>query len=267
MYWKQKRLLSQNSLTNRQLVKQLIRGTSISSRDCVLEIGSGRGLITEELLKIAGQVRAIELDGKLFKSLKDRLGHNSRLELTQGDFLSIPLPIGAYKVFSNIPFNKTGEIIRRLLQANNPPQDVYLVMQNEAASKFIIHPNWNTMAAILYYPWWDIRTVHQFQRADFSPAPKVDSVLLAISAKSLPHVPLRQKGLFYDFVAYHFTHNRLAKFTPPSQWVKLFSDLLAYPDLQKTRNIRGAFTKLEREQKSLQRIHRTRTDKNWRKFS
>ena len=220
--------LSQNFLVNRELVKQLVRGTSISSSDTVLEIGSGRGIITRELLKITPHVIAIEKDPRFTKHPQD--------------FLDYPLPKTPYKVFANIPFSITGAIVRKLLQAPNPPQDCYLIMQAEAAAKFIIHPKANTLSAILYYPFWDIRIVHRFARTDFSPTPAVDSVLLRLTYRPTPLVS--SPTAYQDFIAHSFTHNKFAKFVPPSQWIKLFTR-------HNPKISRGAFTRLSRLQSLL----------------
>ena len=256
MYWLQKRLLSQNFLVNRELVEQLVRDAGIDKNDTVLEIGPGRGIITEQLVKVANHVIAVEKDIELSQRLPK--WHN--LTLIKGDFLDTPLPFGQYKVFTNPPFSITGEIIRKLLQSANPPRSINMVAQNEAASKFIIHPGSNTMAAILYYPFWDLKIIHRFQRSDFSPQPRVDSVLVHIQPRTTPWVSVAQKALYQDFVAYHFTHDRLAKFVPPSKWLQLFKT--ASPSLLKT--VSGAFNRLNHEQRGLHKIHRTRTNPNGR---
>ncbi|KKS32055.1 MAG: rRNA (Adenine-N(6)-)-methyltransferase [Candidatus Amesbacteria bacterium GW2011_GWA2_42_12] len=242
MYWLRRRLYSQNFLSNRELIQKLIRESSISPQDTVLDIGSGHGTITKELLKITPHVNAIEKD--------------PRFTSHPQDFLTYPLPKYPYKVFSNIPFGITGDIIRKLLQSPNPPSDCNLIVQSEAAAKFIVTPKCNTLAALLYYPWWDIQITHKFSRFDFRPIPKVDSVLLCIKPRPKPLVPVLQKAAYYDFVIYNFVHDPHAKFVPPSQYIK-FKNNPKY---------KGAYSKLLQEQSLLQKIHRTRTDKNWRKF-
>ena len=113
------------------------------------------------------------------------------------------------------------------------------------------------MAAVLYYPWWDITIAHRFERTDFIPKPKVDCVLLRIQArlKSL----VNNKNAYQDFVAYKFIHERNAKYILPLQWIKSF-------DLKGSSVFEGQFSKLLQEQGRLSKIHRTRTDKNWRSF-
>ena len=242
MYWLRRRLFSQNFFSNRELIQKLIRDSSISASDTVLDIGSGSGIITQELLKITPHVIPIEKDPKLTSHPQD--------------FLTYPLPTHPYKVFANIPFSITGDIVRKLLQSPAPPSDCYLIVQEEAANKFITNPKSNTMAALLYYPWWDIQIIHKFKRSDFQPAPKVDSVLLHIKPRPKPLMPELQKTAYYDFIAYNFVHYPQAKYISPSCWLKFKINPKS----------KGAYSKLLKEQRSLQKIHRTRTDKNWKKF-
>lgn len=258
MYWVQRRLHSQNFLTNRELVHKLIRDSSISSTDTVLEIGSGLGIITNELIQIARQVIAVELDTNLYSQLKSKFSNILNLRLIQSNFLDLPLPSTQYKVFSNIPFSITGEIVRKLLLSNNSPTDSYLVMQEEAANKFITSGSTNTMAAILYYPWFEVKAIHNFHRSDFSPRSKVDSCLIRITKRQTPLIPELSKPRYFDYVTYHFNRDKFAKYVPPSDWLKLY--------LQKNSPISGSFNRWQKEQQNLSKIHRTRNTKNWKNF-
>jgi len=244
MYWLRKRLWSQNFLINRELISKLIRGSSISPADTVLDIGSGQGVITRELLKITSHVISIEKDPRFTDHPQN--------------FLTYPLPVYPYKVFANIPFSITGDIMRKLLNAPNPPSDCYLIVQAEAANKFMVRSGPNTMAALLYYPWWEIQTVYKFKRSDFKPAPKVDSLLLHLIPRSKPFIPALQKNAYFDFVAHTFIYNPQAKFISASVWISRFKRI-------KHRHY-GAYTRLLNQQNRLQKIHRTRTAPNWRKF-
>lgn len=243
-------LISQNFLTSQKLINKLVRESSISSKDMVLEIGPGRGIITRELLKITNQVVAIEIDPKF---------RYPAHPYVYGDFLTLPLPKKPYKVFSNIPFNITGDIIRKLLQSDSPPSDSYLIMQKQAAVKFIANDKSNTMAAILYYPWWDIHITHRFKKTDFSPPPQVDCVLLRIQAKSIPLFDPKYKQIYQDFISYHFGRDKNSKYTSPRRWLAMFG---SYDG----KSYQGSFAKLLQQQSSLHKIHRTRTDKNWKRF-
>src|SRR5438552_1854783 len=81
--------LSQHFLWNRRLVDRLVRASSISPHDLVLEIGAGRGLLTQALLQVAASVVAVELDDQLYRSLHKKLGHCPNLVLVQSDWLTL----------------------------------------------------------------------------------------------------------------------------------------------------------------------------------
>ena len=258
--------LSQHFLHNRRLVDQLVRASSISPGDLVLEIGPGRGIITESLLGIAARVIAVELDPQLCRSLRARFGQHPRLSLIQGDFLTTPLPREPYQVFASIPYNRTGDILRKLLHAGSPPANCWLVVQTEAAAKYSVHPQDNTLAALLYYPWWDIRPTHRFQRGDFAPPPSVDSVLLQITRRAAPLLDPRLAALYQDYAAFRFERDRRAPHQAAGQFLGAFAGFMRGAGRQRRSAIHGAFARLQDQQSRLRKIHRTRTDPGWKKF-
>ena len=142
--------LSQNFLKNQKLVNSIIQDSSIGKTDTVLEIGPGKGVITEELLKVTKKVIAVELDKELFNFLTDKFKTANNLELFNSDFYSFTLPSQPYKVFSNIPFRFTADFIHKLLRSKNPPQDTYLIVQKEVAEKFM----GNNLVAVFYQPYY-----------------------------------------------------------------------------------------------------------------
>lgn len=229
--------LSQNFLHSRELISKLIRGSSISPSDTVLDIGAGRGIITQELLKITPHVIPIEKDPKLTNNPQD--------------FLEYDLPKFPFKVFANIPFNLSSEIIKKLLASDTLTQ-AHLVVQKETAEKFVA----GSMQAVLAYPWWEMNIIYRFKRSDFRPIPRVDSVLLKITRRKVPLVA--NKTDYQDFVAYHFGRDKSFKQLPPERWKSVYRY-----DLK----IAGVYAKLLDEQSKLSEIHRTRNDKDWQKFS
>ena len=259
-------LLSQNFLWNRRLVDQLVRASSISPRDLVLEIGPGRGILTQALLQVAASVVAVELDEKLCLLLCEKLSRYTNLALVQGDWLTMRLPQAPYKVFSSIPYHHTGDIIRKLLQADVPPADCYLVVQSEAAAKYCVHDRRNSLAALLYYPWWDIGIVHHFQRADFVPTPGVDSVLLQIMRRETPLVDPRQKAAYQDYVVYRLGRDKRSKDETPGRFLSGFRSFIEGSSHHQLEVIQGSFARLQEQQRHLRKIHRTRTDPHWKKY-
>ena len=117
MYKSRRKQLSQNFLCNPRLIRELVGRSSIGRADLVLEIGPGKGFITGELLRVARQVLAVELDAKLVLHLRRYFAGESRLSVVAGDFLDQPLPTTPYKVFANVPFSIEGLIVRKLIES------------------------------------------------------------------------------------------------------------------------------------------------------
>lgn len=203
MYNLRRKLLSQNFLHNRTLVNKLVHDSSIGKNDLVLEIGPGKGILTEQLAQQARQVIAVELDGYWYNYLVNRFSGTENLELFNEDFLDKPLPTVPYKVFANVPFAIEGKIIRKLIDDVNPPQDCYLVMMKALAYR-LAAPYKENQFSIIHKPWFDFSIVYHFNPTDFSPLPKVNAVLLRFTFKSSPMLPLTEKAKFQQFVIQGF---------------------------------------------------------------
>lgn len=274
---------SQNFLTNSQLVENLVDKANISHNDTVIEIGAGEGIITKALLKKSAKVVAFEVDNEFYKKLSNKFQNEKSLELRSEDFLASNLPTYPYKVFSNIPFNITSAIIKKLTLENNPPEDTYLIVQKEAGMKFAGKPFdiKNSQLSVILYPWFEFRVMHTFRASDFFPRPKIDIVLLEIKKRDISLI--ENKNLYEDFVTYAFNQPKpditegLSKVMrlkqtnlKPSElnfddWIDLFELFLKQPQ-HKQNIVRDSFSKQLRQQENLEKINRTRVDKDWRKY-
>lgn len=286
---------SQNFLHNPKLVQKLLDISSITKEDIVLEIGSGKGIITEALANKCKSVIAVEADEKLYKGLSERFSVRN-VELHCSDFIQYRLPNYDYKVFSNIPFNLTADIIKKLSDAKNPPTDSYLFVQKEAATKYAGNPyGKETLFSILHKPWFNFSVIYRFQRKDFYPIPHIDIVLLRINKLQKPLVDIKHNILYSDFISHGFISSpllkksyakvfsntqflklannlhfdRMAKPTDLNfeQWLGMFNYFLIGVDPIRRYNVQGATQKALRQQKGLTKIHRTRNAKNWKQGS
>lgn len=287
---------SQNFLRSSELVKSLINKTNISRSDIIYEIGAGQGIITKELLEKAGKVVAFELDRNFFNKLAQRFQNEKSLELRLEDFLANNLPDYSYKVFSNIPFNITSAIIKKLTLENNPPEDAYLIVQKEAAMKFAGKPldDKNSQLSVILNPWFEFHVMHNFRPGDFFPRPNVDIVLLQIKRRHKSLIDDKNKDKYEDFVTYAFSQFKpniaegLSKVlgkqivikiakeagfsadSKPSKlsfkdWISLFDLFLNIPEKQKN-IVKDSFEKQLRQQKNIEKINRTRINKDWKKY-
>lgn len=107
-------------------------------------------------------------------------------------------------MFANIPFNATAAIVARVTAEPTAALDAYLVLQREAAERFIGEPR-GTLAAALLHPWFEPSVVHRFRRSDFLPAPRVEVALLRLRKRGPPLVGEEEAGRFRDLVSWLYT--------------------------------------------------------------
>jgi 23S rRNA (adenine-N6)-dimethyltransferase len=200
------------------------------------------------------------------------------------------LPRQPFKLFSNIPFHLTSAIVNRLVEAPNPPEDAYLVVQAEAAEMLLGRPR-ESLRSVLLKPWFEMELVHRFNRRDFRPAPQVDVVLLRLKKRGPPLVNQADRQLYRDFVVYCFTawqptleralkdifsHRQIRQVkrvsgidleaTPTGlkfeRWLRLFEYFKTNAAVQSLRTISGSEQRLRRQQSRLDKVHRTRKSRN-----
>lgn len=280
---------SQNFLRSRKLVKTILDKSNIKKNDLVLEIGPGKGIITEEIARRCRQIIAIEKDKRFYELLRKKFAYREKISIVLRDFLDYYLPAGPYKIFSNIPFNLTAEIIKKITSGKNCPEDAYLIIQKEAAKKFIGFPysQKTQMYALLLKPWFNIEVIHTFKKTDFKPVPQVNIILVHISKRQKALIESDNKKLYQDFIAYGFnqwkptikkalekifTYKQLKRlsndlgfnlFAKPTglrfnQWLNLFNYFLIGVSKNKQSLVYGCLGRLKKQQQKLHKIHRTR---------
>lgn len=191
---------SQNFITDRKLINRIIHLSNIDKNDTVIEIGTGKGHLTEAMCRQGGYVYSVEIDRKLYESTKEKLSGFSNLNLIHGDFLNYSLPKkGEYKVYANIPYFITTQIVDKLTQVSNPPADIWLVMEKGAAKRFMGLPR-ETEKSLMLKVCWDMEILYRFRREDFHPMPSVDSVLIHFSRKAVPDLNKKERYAFKRFV-------------------------------------------------------------------
>ena len=279
---------SQNFLKSKTMVQKIVSGSGINKGDTVIEIGPGTGMITDELILRAKDIFAIELDKTLFAELKEKYRDVRNLTLINTDFLTYDMVADRNcKVFANIPFNRTSEILQKLFAQSNLT-DMYLIMQAEAMYKYAGLPFQNeTFRSIMYKPFFDFEITHNFSPYDFEPFPKAKVILAHISKKATPDIEKENQKWYFDFVAsLHlapgeifldktkniFTYEQQKRLSKElnlhkeslistwtyKQWLGLFNCFCTMVSEQKKRLVYGSYKKLLKQQSKLQKDHRTR---------
>ena len=182
----------QHWLRDASVLAAIVEAADLRAEDRVLEVGPGRGALTERLLASAAEaVQAIELDRDLVDGLTARFSADPRFHLRQGDVLetSLALPDGrlATKVVANIPYNVTGPLLERLIgrldhPVDPPYQRLVLLVQKEVAERIRARPGHSSFSALSVRMQLlaDCRSICPVPPRCFQPPPKVQSEVIAL---------------------------------------------------------------------------------------
>jgi 16S rRNA (adenine1518-N6/adenine1519-N6)-dimethyltransferase len=204
---KPNKLLGQNFLIDRAVLEKIIGAADLSKKDTVLEVGPGLGILTEELAKRAGEVIAVEKDKRLVSFLQKRFDRVKNIDILQGDAMKFNSPqpplklrggegeLYHYKLVANIPYYLTSHLIRKFLEAKNPPREMILMVQKEVAQRICANPPEMSLLAVSVQFYAEPKIMSFVSKKSFWPRPKVDSAIIKITPRNLP--PL-QRGIEGD---------------------------------------------------------------------
>lgn len=231
---------SQHFLRSPRLVHELVGHSNLRKNDLVYDLGAGSGVITSVLAQRCRQVVAVEVEPQALAKLRHNTGRYNNVEVVEQDIMTMPLPEGRYKIFSNIPFSLSSPIITRLATASSPPVAIYLIVQRQFARKIVpSDQHFTSLLGAQLAPWWKARIRKPLKRTDFTPPPAVDTVLLELRPHEEPLLPASEQAGYRDFVEQcyksqtYFTSlgraaagidpERKPSELSPAQWVALYN--------------------------------------------
>ncbi|MDI6898482.1 MAG: 16S rRNA (adenine(1518)-N(6)/adenine(1519)-N(6))-dimethyltransferase RsmA [Methanolinea sp.] len=198
----------QHFLVDRKAIERIAGIIRVEGRT-VLEVGPGRGSLTEALLERGARVVAVEIDPGLVEMLSERflreIGEN-RLVVVHGDAVSCPLP-GFDVVVSNLPYSASSKITFRLLETGF--EEAVLMYQSEFADRMLAPagtPECGRLS-VMVQTYCAVGRVFDVPPQAFSPRPKVRSTVLHIVPRE-PLFPIRDRDLYARVVRALFSHRR-----------------------------------------------------------
>jgi len=243
IHHKAKKSLGQNFLKSTVALKKIIEAGEITPNDIILEIGPGKGALTEKLLEKAGCVIAIEKDKNLIEFLKEKFTKEileKKLILIEDDILKFNIdsvikkwgqkflnglaecnheenrgpekisdPLN-YKIIANIPYNITGAILKKFLTEKNQPNMMVLMVQHEVAKRIIANDKKESILSISVKAYGNPKIIMKVPARYFSPAPKVDSAVISIkniSRKTFLENNINEEK-FWEIIHAGFAHKR-----------------------------------------------------------
>ena len=196
--------LGQHFLADRRVLARIADALELTGSETVLEIGPGRGALTELLLERAGHVVAVEIDRALAALLRERWGTDPRFTLVERDVLQVPLGEvvgGEFVLAGNVPYYITTPILFHALQQPRARRAVYLV-QKEVAERVVAPAGSKAYGALSV----NVQVLaagellFRVPPGAFQPPPKVDSAVLRVTPLVTPLVRAEEEARFSAFV-------------------------------------------------------------------
>ena len=192
--------LGQHFLTDRRILSRIADALHLDGSETVLEIGPGRGALTDILVERAGRLIAIEYDRALAEMLRQRYARRNNVLIAEADVLAVSLgelAAGPYVLVGNVPYYITTPILFHALVPPRAQRSVYLV-QKEVADRLSAAPGTKeyggltvNVAAVA-----KAETLFKVPAGAFSPPPKVDSAVVRITPLATPLISLEEERAF-----------------------------------------------------------------------
>lgn len=216
-YSRPKKSLGQNFLTDMGVLARIVAAVRISPDDKVLEIGPGRGALTRLLAPKSDALVAVEADYRLAATLSEEFAGDGKVEIVQGDILSVDLPglliprwDGRWKVAANLPYNISSQVIFMFLDNCDLFSELVLMLQKEVGDRLTAKPGTKEYGVLtpLCALHFNINREFIVRPGSFYPVPKVDSVVLKFSALPSPRTDVGDELFFRRVVKAAFSQRR-----------------------------------------------------------
>lgn len=240
-----KKSLGQHFLNNTHIPTRMAEAGNVAQGDIVVEIGPGTGVLTKALLATGATVIAIETDPRAIHILSDIFADEimtKRLIILDTDvralsIASLGLRAGGYKVVANIPYYLSGMLFRMFLENETYPSDLVFLVQKEVAERVCRDPK-ESILSLSVKVFGEPKYIKTIGRGNFTPPPKVDSAIIAVSHVS--HNALTEIGVPFFFHILHtgFKAKRkqllgnLSSLYPRAVLLLLFSELNINPTVR-----------------------------------
>ena len=194
----------QHFLSDERILSEIVDALGPTMRDTVVEIGPGRGSLTDILAERAGRVVAIEIDRALAARLRERYAARAHIEIVEADVLDTDLAAVAGRDFlliGNVPYYITTPIVFKALEDPIPKRSVFLV-QREVADRMSAAAGAESYGALTVNVAVvaQVETVLQVAATAFEPPPKVDSAVVRLTPRTSPLVAIESLAGFRAFV-------------------------------------------------------------------
>ncbi|HEY5040885.1 MAG TPA: 16S rRNA (adenine(1518)-N(6)/adenine(1519)-N(6))-dimethyltransferase RsmA [Verrucomicrobiae bacterium] len=224
--------LGQNFLHDGNQLRRIVDSAELTPADKVLEIGPGLGPLTELLLAKAGEVLAIELDGRLVEVLQERFKPltpslspsdgervsgrtgEGKFELLHADALAFlkrePRDWSGWKLVANLPYSVASPILVELAAGVRAPKMIVATLQLEVAKRLMAQADDDDYGVLTLLVQLDFAPRDWFKIPPecFFPSPDVDSACVILERRAQPLLPEHLRAGFVKIVKRSFSQRR-----------------------------------------------------------
>jgi len=213
------RALGQHFLRDDHVAERIVGLVAPTPRDLVVEIGPGRGALTERLAASAGRLLALEIDPALAMRLRARFAEAPGVEILEADARSfdyarvrerLPDPAGRVLAVGNLPYSVGKPILMALVEAGPAIGEMCLMLQKEVAERIAAPPGSKVYGSlsVLTQIACSVRLAFTVPPGAFSPPPQVDSAVVHLRALPAPPVRVADVARFRTVVRAAFGQRR-----------------------------------------------------------
>jgi 16S rRNA (adenine1518-N6/adenine1519-N6)-dimethyltransferase len=208
--------LGQHFLTDRKVLQRILAAASLSPADTVIEVGAGKGVLTQALAAAAGKVIAVEIDDALCAHLRRRLAAHANVEPICGDILALsPDELLAraqvsppYVVVANLPYYIASAVLRHFLESACPPTRMIVMVQAEVGQSIAAPPGRMSLLSVGVQFYAQARVLFYVPPRAFRPPPKVRSAVIRLDVRPEAAVAVDDREAFFHLVQAGFAAPR-----------------------------------------------------------
>lgn len=215
-----KKSFGQNFLTDDNVVDRIVSALKPQNEDFIVEIGPGRGALTEKLCESGARVCAVELDRDLIPLLEENFAGYENFSIVHQDALRVDFRAlqenhasefsntKSIKLVANLPYNISTAILQRLIEQRESFSEMVLMFQREVVDRITAAPGTSERGflTVLVEAYLEAEKLFDVSPRAFRPIPKVWSSIARLVPKEKVEIP--EENLFRDLISIGFAQRR-----------------------------------------------------------
>ncbi len=232
----------QHFLRDAAILQRLVAAIAPAPGEQLIEIGPGRGALTEPLLARGARILAVEIDRDLCALLQAKFAQQPQFSLVQGDALHIDYRaaagVGDLRLVGNLPYNLSTPLLFAAMAQREGIADMHFMLQREVVERLAAIPGtkaYGRLSVMVQY-YCQVEPLFDVPASAFSPPPKVESAVVRLRPRAAPETVAADPLQFERVVNLCFQQRRktlrncLKALVPASALATLAAPLDARPE-------------------------------------